>query len=205
MKKDVRFLPLAIAAAKEAGRIQVVHYGQPYRIEYKGAIDPVTEVDTLCEKALVGMIAGAFPDHDILTEESVFEGKGSPWKWIIDPIDGTANYIHEYPCFCVSIGLEVEGEMALGVVYNPLLAELFYAEKGGEPSSMNIASLFPGPMSWMGVFSAQVFPMTFENGVISTSAISGPLSPAALPSEGRALPSSTSVMSRQAALTGSGR
>ena len=131
MKMDDRFLRLAIAAAKEAGRIQVVHYGQSHRIEYKGAIDPVTEVDILCEKAMVGMIAGAFPDHDIMTEESAFKGKGSPWKWIIDPIDGTTNYIHEYPCFCVSIGLEVEGEMALGVVYNPLLAELFYAEKGG--------------------------------------------------------------------------
>ncbi len=114
MKKDVRFLPLAIAAAKEAGRIQVVHYGQSYRIEYKGAIDPVTEVDMLCEKAMVGMIADAFPDHDILTEESHFIGKGSPWKWIIDPIDGTVELYSSISLFLVSIGLEVDGEMALG-------------------------------------------------------------------------------------------
>jgi myo-inositol-1(or 4)-monophosphatase len=130
MKKDDRFLPVAIAAAKEAGRIQIVHYGQSHRIEYKGAIDPVTEVDKLCEGAILKMIHEAFPEHDILTEESPYKGKGSLWKWIIDPIDGTTNYIHGYPCFCVSVGLEVEKEMILGVVYNPLLDELFHAEKG---------------------------------------------------------------------------
>jgi myo-inositol-1(or 4)-monophosphatase len=127
---DDRFLGLAIAAAKEAGRIQVIRYGRRHEISYKGEIDPVTEVDKLCEVAIVEMISRAFPDHDILSEETFFERKGSPWKWIIDPIDGTTNYIHEYPCFCVSIGLEVEGEMRLGVVYNPLLDELFQAEKG---------------------------------------------------------------------------
>jgi myo-inositol-1(or 4)-monophosphatase len=130
MKRDERFLRLALAAAKEAGRIQMVHYGRPYKIAYKGEIDPVTEVDKLCEKAIVRMISGAFPDHDILSEETPFEEKGSPWKWIIDPIDGTSNYIHEYPSFCVSIGLEAEGEVILGVVYNALLSELFHAEKG---------------------------------------------------------------------------
>jgi len=72
-----------------------------------------------------------FQTIDIFTEETPFKERGSPWKWIIDPIDGTANYIHQYPCFCVSIGLEVEGEVILGVVYNPLLDELFHAEKGG--------------------------------------------------------------------------
>jgi myo-inositol-1(or 4)-monophosphatase len=130
MKKDDRFLRLAIAAAKEAGRIQIVHYGQSHRIEYKGAIDPVTEVDKLCEKAMIKMISDAFPDHDILSEESHFMAKGSSWKWIIDPIDGTSNYIHQYPCFCSSIGLEVDGEVEVGVVYNPLLDELFHTEKG---------------------------------------------------------------------------
>ena len=130
MKKDDGLLRLAIAAAKEAGRIQMVHYGHKHAIEYKGEIDPVTEVDKLCESAIVKMISDAFPDHDILSEETLYKEKGSSWRWIIDPIDGTSNYIHEYPCFCVSIGLEVEGEVSLGVVYNPLLGELFQAEKG---------------------------------------------------------------------------
>src|SRR4030043_742617 len=130
MRNNDRYLHAGIAAAKEAGRIQKLHYGLSHQVEYKGDINPVTEVDTLCEKAIVQIIQGAFSDHDIMTEERPCEGKGSPWKWIIDPLDGTTNYFHGFPCFCVSIGLEGEGEVALGVVYNPLLDELFHAEKG---------------------------------------------------------------------------
>jgi myo-inositol-1(or 4)-monophosphatase len=130
MKMDDRYLPLAVAAAKEAGRIQMLHLGHSHPVEYKGEFNPVTEVDRRCERAIVKMISDAFPEHDILTEESPFEGKGSPWKWIIDPLDGTTNYFHGFPCFCVSIGLEMEGEVKLGVVYVPPLNELFHAEKG---------------------------------------------------------------------------
>ena len=130
MKMDDRYLPLAVAAAKEAGRIQRLHVGHSHLVEYKGEFNPVTEVDRHCEQAIVKMISDAFPEHDILTEESPFERKGSPWKWIIDPLDGTTNYFHGFPCFCASIGLEVEGEVKLGVVYVPTLNELFHAEKG---------------------------------------------------------------------------
>jgi myo-inositol-1(or 4)-monophosphatase len=130
MKEDDRYLRLAVAAAKEAGRIQMLHFGHSHPVEYKGEFNPVTEVDRLCERAIVEMISHAFRDHDILTEESPFEGKGSPWKWIIDPLDGTTNYFHGFPCFCVSIGLEVEGEVKMGVVYVPPLNELFHAERG---------------------------------------------------------------------------
>lgn len=130
MKMDDRYLQLAIAVAKEAGRIQIAHFGHSHPVEYKGEFNPVTAVDRLCEQKMVGMILKAFPDHDILTEESPYEGKGSPWKWIIDPIDGTTNFFHGFPCFCVSIGLEVEGEVRLGVIYVPTLNELFYAERG---------------------------------------------------------------------------
>ena len=125
-----RYLELAVAAAKEAGRIQKLHFGRTNKVKYKGEIDPVTEVDTRCEKAIVQMIRGAFPEHDILTEESPFTGTGVPWKWIIDPLDGTANYFHGLPCFCVSIALEVEGRVELGVVYDPVLDELFHGERG---------------------------------------------------------------------------
>jgi len=123
-------LRLAVAAAKEAGRIQMLHFGHSHPVEYKGDFNPVTEVDRRCEQAIVKMISDAFPEHDILTEESPFEEKGSPWKWIIDPLDGTTNYLHGFPCFCASIGFEVEGEVRLGVVYVPTLNELFHAEKG---------------------------------------------------------------------------
>ena len=131
MKKDDRYLQVAIAAAKEAGRVQMLHLGHSHRVEYKGDIDLVTVVDRLSEKAIVERITAAFPDHDLLAEETLFEEKGSPWKWIIDPLDGTTNYFRGYPCFCVSIGLEVDGEVKLGVVYNPVLDELFHAERGG--------------------------------------------------------------------------
>lgn len=130
MKREDRYLQLAIAAAKEAGRILIAHFGHSHSVEYKGEFNPVTAVDRLCEQKIVGMILKAFPDHDILTEESPYQGKGSSWKWIIDPIDGTTNFFHGFPCFCVSIGLEIEGEVQLGVVYVPTLNELFYAEKG---------------------------------------------------------------------------
>jgi len=130
MKRNDRYLQVAIAAAKEAGRIQKLHFRHFHRVEYKGDINPVSEVDKLCEKAVSQVIFDAFPDHDLLTEESLFKGKGSPWKWIVDPIDGTTNYIHGFPFFCVSIGLEVEGEVRLGVVFDPLLDELFHAESG---------------------------------------------------------------------------
>ncbi len=130
MKTDDRYLQVAVAAAKEAGRIQMLHFDHSHPVEYKGEFNPVTEVDRLCERAVVKLVSDAFPDHDILTEESPFEGKGSPWKWIIDPLDGTTNYFHGFPCFCVSVALEVEGEVRTGVVYVPALQELFHAEKG---------------------------------------------------------------------------
>lgn len=115
-----------------AGKIQRERRDRIGKIHYKGQIDPVTEVDTLCEREIVRRIKESFPDHDILAEESGdLAGKaGSKSKWIIDPLDGTVNYAHGYPCYCVSIALEHEGGVVLGVVYNPVLDELFAAEKG---------------------------------------------------------------------------
>ncbi|MFB3883698.1 MAG: inositol monophosphatase family protein [Thermodesulfobacteriota bacterium] len=130
MEEMNRHLQVAISAAREAGRIQMEHAGLSQSVEYKGEINPVTEVDKLCDQAITQTISKAFPDHDLLTEESPFQKKGSPWRWIIDPLDGTTNYLHGYPCYCVSVGLEIEGEVKLGVVYNPILDELFQAEKG---------------------------------------------------------------------------
>ncbi len=130
MKDSHRYLSVAIAAAKEAGRIQKRYFNRSLKVEYKGEINPVTEVDRIAEAAIVRRIRDAFPDHDILTEETPFEGSKSPWKWIVDPLDGTSNYVHGYPCFCVSVALEVEGKVELGVVYDPNFRELFHAVKG---------------------------------------------------------------------------
>jgi myo-inositol-1(or 4)-monophosphatase len=130
MEDDDRFMRVAVAAAKEAGRIQKRQFGKRTQVEYKGETNPVTEVDKLSEEAIVRIILESFPDHDVLTEETPFEGTGSPFRWIVDPLDGTTNYIREYPSFAVSIGLEVEGTMQVGVAYQPILDELFCAGKG---------------------------------------------------------------------------
>ncbi len=125
-----QYLQVAVTAAKEAGTIQMDHFGKPQRVTYKGAFDPVTEVDRLCDQAIQKTLRLAYPDHEILTEESSFTQKGSPWRWIVDPLDGTTNYARGFPIFSISIALEKDGEILLGVVYVPVLNELFHAIKG---------------------------------------------------------------------------
>ena len=115
-----------------------------HEVRYKGEINLVTEADLLSEALIVERIRRSFPGHDILAEESPETTKGSCFRWIIDPLDGTTNYAHGYPIFCVSIALEVEGEILLGAVYNPMLKELFVAEKG-EGASLNGRPSMPSP------------------------------------------------------------
>lgn len=115
--------------AREAGALLRARIDAPHTVEYKGLINLVTEADRLSESLIVGRIRRAFPGHGILTEESP-ETAGNGYRWIIDPLDGTTNYAHGYPVFCVSIALEVEGRIRYGCVYNPMLDELFFAEQG---------------------------------------------------------------------------
>lgn len=96
----------------------------------EGINNPVTEADHASEKAIIDVIQKAYPDHFLLTEESGEIKTDSEYKWIIDPIDGTINFANGIPICCVSIGVEKAGEMILGAVYNPLMNEFFFAEKG---------------------------------------------------------------------------
>ena len=124
---------VAIDAARDAGRILRDRYGNVQQIKYKGEVDIVTDVDEASERLIVDRIHQYFPDHQILGEESGSSRSpdtGSNHRWIIDPLDGTTNFAHGYPFFCVSIGLEVAGEMQLGAVYAPVFDELFVAERG---------------------------------------------------------------------------
>ena len=123
---------VAVEAARAAGKIQRERAGDIQNISEKGGLrgDVVTEVDLLCEKEIISRIKSAFPDHAILAEESGDTQGDVNNKWIIDPLDGSLNYSHGYPCYCVSIGLEHNGEQNIGVIYNPNLDELFVAEKG---------------------------------------------------------------------------
>lgn len=124
---------VAIDVAREAGRILGEHYGRAKQVRFKGEVDLVTEIDEQSETLIVERIRQHFPEHNILSEESGRTRSpetGSPYRWIIDPLDGTTNFAHGYPFFCVSIGLERDGETILGVVYAPTLDELFFAERG---------------------------------------------------------------------------
>jgi len=124
---------VAVAAAQQAGKIIIDACGAEFVVDYKqGALtNMVTEVDRRSEQAIVEIVLATFPDHQILAEEgSEGPNQHSPYRWIVDPLDGTTNFTHGFPAFCVSIGLEVEGHLVLGVVYDPLRQELFEAEIG---------------------------------------------------------------------------
>lgn len=124
------FTDIAEQACRAAGILQIEGLKKARQIVYKGSINLVTDVDHACEKAIVDIIQGAFPDHDILAEEGSGRRKDSEYKWVIDPLDGTTNYAHGYPIFCTSIALEYRGEIVLGAVFDPSRQEMFLAEKG---------------------------------------------------------------------------
>ena len=116
--------------ARLAGQILYDGYEKDHRVDYKGVIDLVTEVDHQSEAFLIGEIQRLFPDHGILAEESgSFDGHAEH-LWLVDPLDGTVNYAHGVPFFGVSIGYAHKGQVTLGAVYDPMRDELFSAERG---------------------------------------------------------------------------
>jgi myo-inositol-1(or 4)-monophosphatase len=135
MAHDPLLLATAVEAVLHAGAMQVAALGQRIRIDKKGAIDLVTEVDLAVETWFRAFIHDRFPEHRILAEElqdqSPQGAASSPYCWIFDPIDGTTNYAHGLPIFCASLGLEIDGRLAVAAVYDPTRKELFTAERGG--------------------------------------------------------------------------
>jgi myo-inositol-1(or 4)-monophosphatase len=124
-------------AALAAGAVMRRNYSKPHQVTMKGVIDPVTETDYECQEIIIGMISQAFPDHGFLAEEKGGEGGvGAPsgYRWIIDPLDGTVNFAHGFPLFCVSIACEADGILKYGVIYEPLRDELFEASRGAGAS-----------------------------------------------------------------------
>ena len=132
MPPDPLFLTTAIEAVVRAGDVQMAHFGQTLRIDKKGAIDLVTEVDIEVERSFRQLIAERFPDHQVLAEE-MGGSSGVPAGpcWVFDPIDGTTNYAHGLPIFCASLALEIDGVPEVAAVYDPTRRELFTAERGG--------------------------------------------------------------------------
>lgn len=115
--------------AREAGALLMSYFGK-VAIEYKGDADLVTRADRNSEKLIVEQIRRRWPEHDLIGEEGSRNETGSDYRWYIDPLDGTTNFAHGYPVFCVSMALEYKGERIAGVIYDPNRDEMFAAEKG---------------------------------------------------------------------------
>ncbi len=130
------YLDAAIETALEAGKILREEYALPPDIRYKGDVDLVTQADKRSETAIVTRLSRLFPEHTIAAEEGTGHVRSSEFHWHVDPLDGTTNFAHKYPCFAVSIALAQNGTVIAGVVYNPIYDELFAAARG-EGATLN--------------------------------------------------------------------
>jgi len=127
------FLATAIEAVIRAGDVQMAHFGREMRVDKKGAIDLVTEIDLQVEREFRAMIADRFPSHVVLGEEFSPEAdrtRIAEFCWVLDPVDGTTNFAHGLPIFCSSLALEINGDAAVGAIYDPTRRELFTAQRG---------------------------------------------------------------------------
>jgi myo-inositol-1(or 4)-monophosphatase len=128
------FLPVMSAIAREAGALLLPYFHRGLKIEYKGDADLVTAADRASEVLIRERIRQQFPSHDVLGEEQGLSDQGGDYRWYVDPLDGTTNFAHGYPVFCVSMALEHRGKdqarRIAGVVYDPKRDELFTAEVG---------------------------------------------------------------------------
>jgi myo-inositol-1(or 4)-monophosphatase len=129
MRKD--YLEAAVEIAQEAGKILMEEFSRPAEIRYKGdEVDIVTQADKRSEKFIVGRLNEYFPGHAIAAEEGTGQETGSEFRWHVDPLDGTTNFAHHYPCFSVSIALAQRDTALAAVVFNPYYNELYSAERG---------------------------------------------------------------------------
>ena len=136
---NFEFAAVAETIAREAGALLKSFYERGVAMEYKGDVDLVTEADRASEALIKERLAAAFPEHGIYGEEGTRERLGGEYRWYVDPLDGTTNFAHTFPVFCVVLGLErrapglagdADGEMVAGVIYDPLRDEAFVAERG---------------------------------------------------------------------------
>lgn len=131
MNERTELLGAAVEAARLGGTFLREYFGKRKEIVFKSAIDPVTNADMASEQAIVDFISKRFPGHDIVTEETRPDLTGSPYRWVIDPLDGTVNYAHDHPMVAVSVGVVVNDDVEAGAVYNPIREELFTASRDG--------------------------------------------------------------------------
>jgi myo-inositol-1(or 4)-monophosphatase len=127
---ETKFVSSMEAIAREAGALLLEKFKQRIGFTYKGDVDLVTEADKAAEKLITDRVRKEFPGHGLFGEEGTRSNMESEYRWYIDPLDGTTNFAHGFPVFCVSLGLEFKGERVAGVLYDPTRDELFAAEKG---------------------------------------------------------------------------
>ncbi len=130
------YLEAAIEIAQEAGKILREEFDRPPSIAYKGEADLVTQADKRSERCIVDRLNQYFPEHGIVAEEGTGRDTASEFRWHVDPLDGTTNFAHKYPCFSVSIALSQGNSIIAGVVFNPYYNELFAAARG-EGATLN--------------------------------------------------------------------
>lgn len=128
------FLDHASSAAREAGALLREHFETELTVDAALDHDIKLELDVRSQDLITAHLLGAFPDHAIYGEEGIAGNQDSPFQWIVDPIDGTVNYFYGIPHFCVSIALREHGVLTTGVIYDPMLDELFAVQKGGVPT-----------------------------------------------------------------------
>ncbi len=130
------YLAAAVEIALEAGKILREEFDRPAHITYKGDVDLVTQADKRSEQVIVTRLMKYFPEHSVAAEEGSGRENASEYRWHVDPLDGTTNFAHGYPCFCVSIALAHKETLLAGVIYNPIYNEL-YAAARGQGASLN--------------------------------------------------------------------
>ena len=126
-----QFVPAMAEIAREAGALLMDFFHRRVKVEYKGDVDLVTEADRASEALITKRIRERWPGHNIMGEEGTRTEQGSEYRWYVDPLDGTTNFAHGFPVFCVSLGLEHNGERVAAVIFDPTRDEMFTAEKGG--------------------------------------------------------------------------
>ncbi len=152
-------LNIAVRAARSAGEIilRSADKASHLAVDSKGKNDFATEIDRLAEKEIISIIKAAYPEHSILAEESG-EHAGNDFVWVIDPLDGTTNFIHGFPQYAVSIALKYKNRIEIGVVYDPLREELFTAKRGGGAMLNNRRLRVTGLTSMKGALIGTGFP-----------------------------------------------
>lgn len=168
-------LSFAVETARLAGGVLLEKFGRKIEISKKGEVNLVTEADLASERLIIDRIASHYPKHSVLAEESgaAASDGNSKWKWIVDPLDGTTNFAHGYPCFCVTLALEHEGRTVVAATYDPTRDEMFAAERNRGASLNNRKIGVSRTEALIDSLVVTGFPYNFKNEPVFTRRLTG--------------------------------